>query len=111
LFDSDDSDKEKQRGNEELGQLLGFDSANMKKDSGSFICDAVKKYGYFGIDFEHYMRTSIKTYTEKEAEIEGGKVLKAKIISEQNRDFRPPFIEDVAKALKLVAMNEEQKNS
>lgn len=59
-------------------------------------------YGYFGIDYESYMRTNIQDYQSKETAINSGKVINAKIISEQNNDIKPAFIDIIAMKLNLV---------
>ena len=73
----------------------------MISDHGSFTFSKEKGYGYFGKDFESYMRNKITDYSQKESEISGEKVLKAKVISENNL-FKPDFVEDIAISLNLT---------
>ena len=101
LFDADDSSDEKKRGNEELSEIFKFDVKSMQKEPNMFVCDVEKGYGYFGVDFENYMRRHIPTYNSEESKIQGRKVLKAKVVSEVNKEFKPPFILDIAKSLKI----------
>ncbi len=103
LFDSDDANDEQARGNQELSEIFEFDAAHMIKDPASFVCDKTKHFGYFGKDFENYMRGNIPSYGEKETEISGTKVLKAKVISENNEDFRPDFILAIAESMGIVS--------
>lgn len=101
LFDADAKDDNKKRANRELSQIFGFDVENMINDSSAFTSDIDKKFGYFGKDFEAYMKCSFNDYQDKENLIEGTKPLKAKIISEENINYQPGFIEIIAQSLKL----------
>lgn len=59
-------------------------------------------FGYFGKDYESYLRKNIVVYESKETEISSGKVINAKIISEQNKSYKPPFIAEIARKLNLT---------
>jgi putative ATP-dependent endonuclease of the OLD family len=101
LFDADGSNDEKTRGNVELGEIFDFDHNIMNCNPGDFTCDNVKKFGYFGKDFESYMRNSFSQYAGLESTIgEGPKPLKAKIISEDS-NFEPSFVNLIAESLEL----------
>lgn len=95
LFDADS----KKVDNVDFALTFIFDKNSMNNNLNSFIFD--KEYGYFGKDFESYMRVNIADYSDKEKEVEGEKVLKAKIISENN-SFVPDFIEGIAISLDLT---------
>lgn len=101
LFDADAKDDTKRRGNRELGTIFGFDAEVMNIDESCFMFDLEKRYGYFGKDFEAYMRKRFIDYAKLEKEIDGTKPLKAKIISEQNA-FQPEFITQIANSIKLT---------
>ena len=73
---------------------------NFKKEDFTF--DQINKYGYFGKDYESYMRSAIDKYSEAEALLFSDKVIKAKILSEEHPEYLPQFIEDIAKSLFLV---------
>lgn len=105
LFDADNSDNEKKRANKELGEIFGFDPTKMVTEEGKFTSDEGKEFGYFGKDYESFLRTNLEEYTEKEVEISGNKILAAKIISEENKNYKPQFIEDIARNLKLTKLD------
>lgn len=102
LFDSDGSDKEKVRGNEELSAIFGFNKDLMNKEPRDFTFDTNQKYGYFGVDFENYMRSHFENYQTQESEIVGTKVQKAKVISSSNSELRPDFILRIAESIGLI---------
>ncbi|MDI3541041.1 MAG: putative ATP-dependent endonuclease of the family [Thermosediminibacterales bacterium] len=96
LFDADRSKGD----NSDLANTFGFDEEEMDFNDSAFVIDKTKKYGYFGKDFEIYMRSEFSDYEDKESKIEGSKPLKAKIISEES-DYKPEFIEQIAEVLEL----------
>jgi predicted ATP-dependent endonuclease of OLD family len=98
IFDAD----EKKVSNKELATIFGFNTESMKNTASSFVDG--DKYGYFGIDYENYLRVTCKDYSEQEAKIQASKPLKAKIISENNK-FCPPFITMIAKQMGLTNYN------
>jgi putative ATP-dependent endonuclease of the OLD family len=103
LFDADESDDEKKRANKELADIFGFNPQEMNNAENVFTDDSKNKYGYFGIKLEAYMRASFTDYGKQEDAIqERSKVLKAKIISENNSLHKPAFIENIANALCLL---------
>lgn len=106
LFDADGSDDEKKRGNFELSEIFGFDPNKMTTNQDVFVCNS--DFGYFGVDFENYMRTNVANYATHEANIEGTKVLKAKVISEDNLDIKPNFILQIAESLQLSTNTKEE---
>jgi putative ATP-dependent endonuclease of OLD family len=108
LFDADASDDEKKRANEELSKIFKFDTQDMITDEAMFTTKNTKAYGYFGKDYESYLRKNVERYKEKEAEISGSKVLIAKIISEDNKDYKPPFIEAIAIFLNLYKLTQSK---
>jgi hypothetical protein len=58
------------------------------------------------VDYETYLRENIKQYTTEEASIDGSKILKAKVSSE-NEGFKPGFVESIAKLMKLNEITSE----
>ena len=105
-FDGDNVDEEKQRGNKELADIFKFDADKTISKEDIFTCDAEHRYGYFGKDFESYMRKNIEGYSKQEVGISGSKPLKAKIIS-QLCDIKPDFINQIAQSLNIESDNEE----
>jgi len=97
LFDADSESGD----NDDFAKTFDFDKSGMINGDDSFTFDQSKKYGYFGKNFESYMRHEITTYSQEESKIVGEKVLKAKIISENNK-FTPNFIENIASSLGLL---------
>lgn len=96
LFDGD-----KRKGcNFEFAEIFEFNEEKMNFVENSFDFDSEKKYGYFGKDFESYMKSYFETYEEVESRIEGSKVLKAKIIAEE-QSYEPEFIRIIAEALAI----------
>ena len=96
LFDGD-----KRKGcNFEFVEIFEFNEEKMNFVENSFDFDSEKKYGYFGKDFESYMKSYFETYEEVESRIEGSKVLKAKIIAEE-QSYEPEFIRIIAEALAI----------
>jgi len=106
LFDADEGED----GNEELAKIFEFDSSSMSTDPSVFTVDRDKKYGYFGVDFENYMRSNLNEYAGKEDEIQGRKVLKAKVVSENNPAFKPEFILDLAESIGIAPKAIEEAN-
>jgi putative ATP-dependent endonuclease of OLD family len=103
LFDADSANNEESaRGNDELHDIFGFVVNDMNKNTETFTCDIDSGYGYFGKDFESYMHSNITDYSKYENNIQGGKILKAKIISEKYTNIKPGFITEIAKSLKLT---------
>ncbi len=98
LFDADKS----KGSNSDLAATFGFSEQDMNYNEGIFVHDLVKKYGYFGKDYESYLRNEITGYSEAENVLHDDKVIKAKILSEQNSQYKPPFIEEIAKALSMT---------
>lgn len=96
LFDADMQDVN----NQEFANLFNFNAEQMTTDEDKFV--AGDEYGYFGKDFESYLRSNITEYQNKESEISFGKVINTKIISEQNPDFKPAFIGEIAAKLNLI---------
>lgn len=97
LFDGDAS----KSGNDDLSKSFGFDSQNMNRDNANFSCHLIKGYGYFGKDFENYMRNNISEYSSKESQLSDcPKPYKAKIIAEEN-SFIPDFVHKIAESLGL----------
>ncbi len=94
-----DADTEKGN-NQEFADLFDFNSQQMDTDENKFTVG--EEYGYFSKDFESYLRANISEYQNKEREINSGKVINAKIISEQNKDFKPEFINIIAEKLRLL---------
>ncbi|OGK62593.1 hypothetical protein A2334_03540 [Candidatus Roizmanbacteria bacterium RIFOXYB2_FULL_38_10] len=101
LFDADESDSEKKRANKELAEIFKFDPENLTIDKEKFVTTKGQAYGYFGKDYENYLRANLNEYSEKEKQIEGEKVLIAKIISEENVNYKPQFINNIAEYLEL----------
>lgn len=105
LFDADSSDG----GNEELGKLFKFDIETMEQDPSLFTSDIEKGYGYFGKNFEQYMRANFSSYVTYENEIEGStKTLKAKIISEAHPEIKPEFILKISESLDMYTQSTEE---
>jgi putative ATP-dependent endonuclease of OLD family len=102
LFDSDSTGGD----NDDFATTFDFEVGSMINNHDTFIFNQTNKYGYFGKDFESYMRNKITDYSQKESEINGEKVLKAKIISENN-SFTPDFIESIALSLNLIKTETE----
>jgi putative ATP-dependent endonuclease of OLD family len=92
-----DGDSRKGR-NTEFAEIYGFNEEEMNFEHDSFKYDIDNKYGYFGKDFESYMRSHFENYEEIESKIEGSKVLKAKIIAEKE-SYEPEFIKVIAEAI------------
>ena len=109
LFDADTS----KGSNSDLATTFGFDEQEMKFEEITFVHDLIKKYGYFGKDYESYLRKVIVGYSESENLLQDDKVIKAKVLSEQNKEYKPLFIEDIAKALsmKKEKIKEEEESS
>ncbi|MBP6927196.1 MAG: AAA family ATPase [Caldisericia bacterium] len=106
LFDGDD----KAQNNNELSELFEFDKDKMSKKPEDCFVDETKKYGYFGLAFENYMKSSFNDYEEKNqkfAEIYISKPLIAKLISEKNPQYKPGFIYKIAKSLDLKNIAEQ----
>ncbi len=99
VFDADN----KECSNSDFSRLFGFKEEGMSFRDNEFTFDTTKKYGYFGKDFESYLRSNIPNYSTEEAKIEGGKVLKAKILSE-NSTYKPEFIHSIASSLSLTKL-------
>lgn len=97
LFDADKSNES----NKDISTTLGIDESRINYDEKTFVINKSKLYCYFGKDFETYLRNNISDYSSKESLIDEEKVLKAKIISEQNPNYKPVFIEKIADALSL----------
>ena len=97
LFDADTGSGN----NDDFANTFEFDKTRMNFEENSFTFDSSKKYGYFGKDFETYLRINIPDYSSKEVLIEGKKIIKAKIVSEQNPEFKPAFIQNIATSLSL----------
>ena len=100
LFDADAKEDSDKRANSELGGLFEFDPSNMDHTDQNFTIDAKLKYGYFGGNLETYLKAIDPEYSKLEAQIEGGKPLRAKVMSERT-DFNPPFVDLIAAALEL----------
>ena len=97
LFDGDNNDP-----NKDLISTFEIEVGRMDNNPGSFNRDFSKKYGYFGVSYEEYLRENISDYEEEEKLLSSeDKVIRAKIISENRKDFEPRFIEDIAAALGL----------
>jgi len=96
LFDADGD----AGNNQEFANLFDIDTSQLITDEDKFV--AGNEFGYFGNNFETYLRVNISGYPDKETEIGSGKVINAKIISEQNQDFKPEFIDKIAEKLNLV---------
>ena len=109
LFDADTS----KGSNSDLATTFGFDEQEMKFEEITFVHDLIKKYGYFGKDYESYLRKVIVGYSKAENLLQDDKVIKAKVLSEQNKEYKPLFIEDIAKALsmKKEKIKEEEESS
>lgn len=99
LFDSDQG-----KGNEEISELFGFDPSSTDNQLSTFKSSTDNTHGYFGKDFESYMKSNFDDYSLEESQTDGSKPLKAKILSEKNK-YKPTFINDIAKALKLQEVN------
>lgn len=97
LFDADTDSGS----NDDFANTFEFDKNGMNFEENSFTYDSSKKYGYFGKNFETYLRNNIPDYSTREASIEGNKIIKAKIVSEQNPEFKPAFIQNIATSLSL----------
>jgi len=100
LFDADAKEESDKRANVELGGVFGFDPTKMVTGENDFLTDEAKGFGYFGKNFEEYMRATIAEYKEQESKIEGAKPLKAKVMSETG-SIKPAFIEVIAQSLGL----------
>lgn len=98
LFDADKS----KGSNSDLAKTFNFTEKNINFKKEDFTFDQINKYGYFGKDYESYMRSAIDKYSEAEALLFSDKVIKAKILSEEHPEYLPQFIEDIAKSLFLV---------
>jgi len=111
LFDADAGDYEKKRANQELSSIFKFDPNKMVIDKEKFTTENNMPFGYFGLDYENYLRANLVDYSEKEKQFNEGerKVLIAKIISEENKDYKPSFIIDIANYFKLDK-SEQSKN-
>lgn len=97
LFDADTSNGL----NSDLANTFGFNEQKMNFGEESFTNDLTRKYGYFGKDYESYLRKVVVGYSEAEKLLQDDKVIKAKILSEQNEEYKPLFIEEIAKALSM----------
>jgi len=102
LFDADKSKK----GNKDISGTFNINETDMNHDERTFTVDQNKKYGYFGKDYESYLRNNIDGYSAAENNIDEDKVLKAKILSEQIKDCKPEFVESIAGALSLEKSND-----
>ena len=109
LFDADTS----KGSNSDLATTFGFDEQEMKFEEVKFVHDSIKKYGYFGKDYESYLRKVIVGYSKAENLLQDDKVIKAKVLSEQNKEYKPLFIEDMAKVLsmKKEKIKEDEESS
>lgn len=101
LFDADTNKGEKP--NTEFARVFEFKEEEMILEDNNFYCDKNLKFGYFGKNFECYMRKNIKSYADLESSIQDDKVMKAKTIAEENSSFKPEFILLIAQALNLEA--------
>jgi len=100
LFDADIDNGKKP--NTDLAKTFSFEEKNINFNEDIFTCDEVKQFGYFGKDFESYLRKVIAGYSESEKLLKDtNKVTKAKLLSEQNKDYKPLFIEKIAKSFSL----------
>jgi putative ATP-dependent endonuclease of OLD family len=97
LFDADTG----KGSNSDLANTFGFNEQEMKFEEEIFVHDLIKKYGYFGKEYESYLRKKLIGYSEAENLLQDDKVIKAKVLSEQNKEYKPAFIEEIAKALSL----------
>lgn len=109
LFDADSNNGDKP--NDDFANTFNFDKDGMDLSDDTCVIDIENSYGYFGKDYETYLRKNLANYTDKESEINEDKVLRAKIISETESEYKPGFIEGIAKALNINAQkidNEEK---
>lgn len=111
LFDADGKEKNNAEINSQFGKIFGFNSEEMDVNSSNFTSVSFKRLhcGYFGKDYESYLRANLLDYSDKESKTLGGKVLKAKIVSETNSGYKPSFIKKIVEALELDEKNEKVK--
>lgn len=93
IFDADNGNK-----NSDLSKTFNFNEKSMVLDSNKFTLNT--EFGYFGHDFESYMRSNFDDYEETETKVHGEKVVKAKILSEI-KNYNPEFINDIANMLNI----------
>jgi len=96
LFDADSGSTN----NQEFADLFNFDIQKMTNEEDKFVIG--EEFGYFGKDFESYLRANISEYQERETEIDSSKIINSKGIAEQNPHFKPDFIDQIAEKLNLV---------
>ena len=100
LFDADEGSSRNKK-NDEFISLFNIDSINV--DDGSFSYGT--SYGYFGKDFESYMRKNVDDYNDLEVNAREflqtqSKPIIARYIA-KNNDITPKFIEDILFSLGL----------
>ncbi|MCG2726040.1 MAG: AAA family ATPase [Elusimicrobia bacterium] len=99
LFDGDANTNK----NINFAEIFQFKETQMNFDEKEFTFNIQKKYGYFGKNFETYMRKNFATYSNMENDIGENKIINAKILSEQNLHFKPTFIENISQSLNLFS--------
>ena len=95
IFDADT----RKSGNEDFASLFSIDENTFDFTENKFVV-LNNEAGYFGKDFESYMRANFDTYKEIEDSISGSKVFKAKVIAE-TETFIPSFVSLIASELNL----------
>lgn len=98
LFDADEGHARDKK-NDDFKSLFNIDAIN--SDRNNFMCG--KQWGYFGVDYESYMRSTIESYAEKEFMareflLSTSKPIIAKYVAEKN-DIIPSFIESIINEL------------
>lgn len=100
LFDADEGTKRSKK-NDEFISLFNIDSL----DTNIAVFSYGTEYGYFGKDFESYMRSNLNDYNEAEIKAQDflqtqSKPIIARYLA-QNYQFAPKFIHDILIALGL----------
>lgn len=99
LFDADEGHGRDKK-NDDFKSI--FDIAAIDSAQNCFSCG--QQWGYFGVDYETYMRSSVVSYSDLESEakeflLSNSKPIIAKFIAEKN-NFIPAFIVDIIDKLR-----------
>ena len=79
-----------------------FDIATIDSAQNCFSCG--QQWGYFGVDYETYMRSTVSSYSDMESDakdflLSSSKPIIAKYVAEKN-DIIPGFIENIINVLR-----------
>ena len=99
MFDADEGHGRDKK-NDDFKSI--FDIAAIDSAQNCFSCG--QQWGYFGVDYETYMRSTVVSYSDLESEakeflLSNSKPIIAKFIAEKN-NFIPAFIVDIIDKLR-----------